>query len=105
MHDFCLGYIFTDIDFDLGTAGFAHIQTFCRPKQVLKLLFIRRHLRINNVWCFFVKNSGFVTVVNHGAERSDETTALTFAHELGHSFGSGHDDDDGDPECKDQSVN
>ena len=77
-HEFCLAYMLTYLDFHNGTAGLASIGTLCRPKQ----------------------NSGFVTLLNYGQERSLEESVITFAHEVAHNFNAIHDNDhEDDPEC------
>jgi hypothetical protein len=79
---YCLAYMFTDLNFDNGTAGLASIGTVCQRTQ----------------------NSGFVTLRSHGEVRNDNDSYLTFAHELGHSFGAEHDDKSDDPQCKGQGY-
>ena len=37
-------------------------------------------------------NSGFITFLNYGQDRPLNDTVITLAHELAHSFGSGHDE-------------
>jgi len=69
--DFCLAHVFTYRDFDNGTAGLASVGTVCRP----------------------IQNSGFVTSLNHGLERSLEETVATYAHEVAHNFNANHDDE------------
>ena len=59
-------------DFDNGTAGLASLGTACRK----------------------TKNSGFVTLLNHGIDTSVNDSILTLAHELAHNLGALHDDDD-----------
>jgi len=94
---YCLGYIFTDVDFHNGTAGLANINAVCRRNV---------NLDTQNVDKFWLKsmrqNAGFVTVVNYGRLRVAEASHLTFAHELGHNFGADHDENEEDPDdsCK-----
>jgi len=65
--------------FDNGTAGLASVGTLCRK----------------------TKNTGFITLLNHGQEVSLNESTLTLAHELAHNFGAGHDDE---IELKDQNC-
>ena len=39
-------------------------------------------------------NSGIVTVVNYKSRVPEAVSQITFAHEVGHNFGSEHDPDD-----------
>lgn len=75
--EFCLGYMFTFRDFDAGTAGLASVGTACKKD----------------------KNSGFITFLNYNQSRDINDTVVTFAHELGHSLGSKHDEDYPDEDC------
>lgn len=77
--DFCLAFMFTYLDFDNGTAGLASVGTLCKK----------------------TKNTGFITLLNHGQEVSLDEATLTLAHELGHNFGAGHDDEE---KLKDQNC-
>ena len=43
--------------------------------------------------CRPIQNSGFVTSLNHGLERSLEETVATYAHEVAHNFNANHDDE------------
>ena len=83
--DYCTAYTFTSRDYADGTLGLAWLATassavggFCeKPTTVngaLKSL-----------------NSGMVTVVNFNARVPDRVQQITFAHEIGHNFGSTHD--------------
>ncbi|QQP53530.1 Disintegrin and metalloproteinase domaincontaining protein 10like, partial [Caligus rogercresseyi] len=83
--DFCLAYLFSHLDFEGGTAGYASVGTVCQDSH----------------------NSGFITSLNYGSDRSLEDSALTFTHEVGHNFGAKHDSDYSDPECikKDYIMN
>ncbi|KAM9817495.1 disintegrin and metalloproteinase domain-containing protein 10-like [Neosynchiropus ocellatus] len=88
-HDeYCLAYIFTDRDFDSGVLGLAYVgsatagicaKSTLQPNQ--------RKLSLN---------TGVVTIQNYNAYVPDKVKFVTFAHEVGHNFGSTHDDG---PEC------
>lgn len=69
--DFCLSYVLTYLDFHNGTAGLASVGTVCRPRF----------------------NTGFVTMLNFGLERSLDESVITLAHEVAHSFNAAHDNE------------
>ncbi|XP_040566726.1 disintegrin and metalloproteinase domain-containing protein 10 [Lepeophtheirus salmonis] len=75
--EFCLAYMFSHRDFSGGTAGYASVGTVCAHNS----------------------NSGFITSLNYGVDRSLEDSTITFAHEVGHNFGAKHDSDYDDSEC------
>ncbi|XP_061191107.1 disintegrin and metalloproteinase domain-containing protein 10-like [Saccostrea echinata] len=90
-HDaFCLAYIFTYRDFSHGTLGLAWVGSpsasaggICEKyksytegnQQIQKSL-----------------NTGIVTIINYNKRVAPRVSQLTFAHEVGHNFGSPHDD-------------
>jgi len=79
--DFCLSYRFTARDFDGGVLGLAYIGKLPNSGSVGGI-------------CENVRpgpqtlNTGIVTIVNFGREVSQLVVHLTFAHEIGHNFGS-----------------
>ncbi|XP_035992257.1 disintegrin and metalloproteinase domain-containing protein 10 [Fundulus heteroclitus] len=86
-HDeYCLAYIFTDRDFDDGVLGLAWVGSpsgssggICE-KNRLYSDGRRKSL-----------NTGIVTVQNYGSHVPPKVSHITFAHEIGHNFGSPHD--------------
>ena len=59
-------------DFHNGTAGLSTVGGACRPAQ----------------------NSGFISLLNHGQDTPLNQSVVTLAHELAHSLGAKHDDDE-----------
>lgn len=80
---YCLVFAFTNRDFANGVLGLAWIPNAAN--------------RAGGV-CADSFNAGIVTTNNYGENVSPVVSHLTFAHELGHSFGSRHDPD-GSREC------
>jgi len=70
LSQYCLGYMFTYLDFHNGTSGLSTVGGACRASQ----------------------NSGFITLLNYQQDRTLNQSILTLAHELAHSFGAKHDD-------------
>ncbi len=86
--DYCLSYTFTARDFTDGTLGLAWVAKLtgsvggvCERRQTLQG--VAKSL-----------NSGIVTIVNYKSRVPEAVSQITFAHEVGHNFGSEHDPDD-----------
>ncbi|CAI9736049.1 and metalloproteinase domain-containing 10-like isoform X1 [Octopus vulgaris] len=87
--DFCLAYIFTYRDFNGGTLGLAWVGSpntaaggICERFQP----FPEGTKKVDKSL-----NTGVVTLVNFRQRVPPKVSQLTFAHEVGHNFGSPHD--------------
>ncbi|CAH1252038.1 ADAM10 [Branchiostoma lanceolatum] len=74
---YCLAYGFTDRDFE-GTLGLAWVGSICSRY----LSYSGRHQS---------RNTGLVSVQLYGNHVPPKVSHITFAHEVGHSWGSPHD--------------
>ncbi|KAK3597916.1 hypothetical protein CHS0354_042255 [Potamilus streckersoni] len=83
--DFCLAYLFTYRDFTGGTLGLAWVGA---PSQASGGV-CEKFKQYSGVWKSL--NTGIVTTLNYGKEVPFSVSKLTFAHEVGHNFGSPHD--------------
>lgn len=87
--DYCLGVAFTYKEFKRSVGGVAWIassNTHVYPGGICqKQLFMKREK------AYFSFNSLVISFFNPWHMLNAETAALTLAHELGHSFGSTHD--------------
>eukprot|EP00117_Sycon_ciliatum_P035878 scpid70594/ scgid4029/ Disintegrin and metalloproteinase domain-containing protein 10; Kuzbanian protein homolog; Mammalian disintegrin-metalloprotease; Myelin-associated metalloproteinase len=88
---FCESIAFTYLDFKDGVLGLAYLQPLgiCADKNQP----LREPVSLNGVtYRSYTPNSAFVTFVNHGTQQNDGITEIVFGHELGHNWGSAHDD-------------
>ncbi|KAH9495674.1 Disintegrin and metalloproteinase domain-containing protein 10 [Bulinus truncatus] len=92
-HDeFCLAYIFTHRDFTRGTLGLAWVGA----REVASGGICEKHKNYLERDETVPKslNTGIVTTVNYGKAVPPRVSQLTFTHEVGHNFGSPHDQGD-----------
>jgi len=82
--DYCLAYVFAHRDFSMGVLGLAWIGDATGAGGICD-----RHQTIQGTLKSL--NTGIVTNLNYGSTMSQKVTQITFAHEVGHNFGSQHD--------------
>ncbi|XP_066509117.1 disintegrin and metalloproteinase domain-containing protein 10-like [Hoplias malabaricus] len=86
-HDnYCLAYVFTDRDFDDGVLGLAWVGAPTGSSGGI--------CEKNKLYSDGKKkslNTGIITVQNYASHVPPKVSHITFAHEVGHNFGSPHD--------------
>ncbi|KAK3094401.1 hypothetical protein FSP39_001269 [Pinctada imbricata] len=87
--DFCLAYIFTYRDFTQGTLGLAWVGSPSRNAGGICEKW--KQYTEGSQQVYKSLNTGIVTIVNYGKRVAPRVSQLTFAHEVGHNFGSPHD--------------
>eukprot|EP01135_Chromosphaera_perkinsii_P000253 Nk52_evm22s62 gene=Nk52_evmTU22s62 len=95
--DTCLAHLLTYRDFPKSVMGIAWIGV---PQNKFAGICARRE-KFKNEEGFRSKNVGLTTFQNFGIAQSMVTNSLTFSHEIGHNFGSPHDND---PSCEPEMV-
>uniref|UniRef100_H2Y604 ADAM10 endopeptidase n=1 Tax=Ciona savignyi TaxID=51511 RepID=H2Y604_CIOSA len=85
-NDYCLAYVFTNRDFDNGVLGLAWVGSDTGTSGG-----ICEKYRTYTDRTAKSLNTGIVTFKNYGTVMPALVTHITFAHELGHNFGSPHD--------------
>ncbi|XP_036440285.1 disintegrin and metalloproteinase domain-containing protein 10 [Colossoma macropomum] len=84
--DYCLAYVFTDRDFDDGVLGLAWVGAPSGSSGGI--------CEKNKLYSDGKKkslNTGIITVQNYASHVPPKVSHITFAHEVGHNFGSPHD--------------
>ncbi|MGH0135469.1 UNVERIFIED_CONTAM: hypothetical protein FKN15_006441 [Acipenser sinensis] len=107
--DYCLAYVFTDRDFDDGVLGLAWVGAPAEPLENLEAAVFLGVPITSTVSaasssggiCEKSKlysdgkkkslNTGIITVQNYASHVPPKVSHITFAHEVGHNFGSPHD--------------
>ncbi|KAL4216377.1 Disintegrin and metalloproteinase domain-containing protein 10 [Mactra antiquata] len=84
--DYCLSYLFTNRDFSDGVLGLAWLGN---PSTSVAGGVCETHKTFNGEGKSL--NSGVVTFLNYGSDVPSSVSHSTFAHEIGHNFGSDHD--------------
>jgi disintegrin and metalloproteinase domain-containing protein 10 len=92
--DFCLAYVFTYRDFIGGTLGLAWVGSPSRASGGICEKYKEYQEKNHRVWKSL--NTGIVTLINYNSPVPPKVSTLTFAHEVGHNFGSPHDNG---PQC------
>ncbi|XP_031575122.1 disintegrin and metalloproteinase domain-containing protein 10-like [Actinia tenebrosa] len=82
---YCLGYIFTYRDFNDGVLGLAWVGS---PEDAGGICEKERSYSDGKK----ILNTGVVTFINYGKAVPQRVSEITFAHEVGHNFGSPHDE-------------
>ncbi|XP_064595727.1 LOW QUALITY PROTEIN: disintegrin and metalloproteinase domain-containing protein 10-like [Liolophura sinensis] len=90
--DYCLAYVFTYRDFSQGTLGLAWVGSPSNAKGGICERYAKYDEGKNEVWKSL--NTGVITLINYGKPVPPKVSQLTFAHEVGHNFGSPHDKGD-----------
>ncbi|XP_030574515.1 disintegrin and metalloproteinase domain-containing protein 10 [Archocentrus centrarchus] len=85
-NDYCLAYVFTDRDFDDGVLGLAWVGA---PSGSSGGICERNKLFSDGKKKSL--NTGIITVQNYASHVPPKVSHITFAHEVGHNFGSPHD--------------
>ncbi|EFN83625.1 ADAM 10 [Harpegnathos saltator] len=87
---FCLAYMFTYRDFEMGTLGLAWTGDLKNAGGVCEK---------NGLYRGSMKslNTGIVTLLNYGKHVPPAVSHVTLAHEIGHNFGSPHDPEECTP--------
>lgn len=96
---YCLSTVFTFRDFSKGSIGLAFTAgptAFSAPGGLCEK---RLKYSLGGVVDHYSFNSLLVSQANNGQKLPKEVVALTLTHELGHSFGSPHDDETEDISC------
>ncbi|XP_052457946.1 disintegrin and metalloproteinase domain-containing protein 10 isoform X1 [Carassius gibelio] len=103
-NDFCLAYVFTDRDFDDGVLGLAWVGSPTDENSddgVLGRTRVGAPTGSSGGICEKYRqytdkkmkslNTGIITVQNYASHVPPKVSHITFAHEVGHNFGSPHD--------------
>lgn len=96
---YCLSTVFTFRDFSKGSIGLAFTagpSVFSAPGGLCEK---RLKYSMNGVVDYYSFNAVVVSQGNNGQKLPKEVVALTLTHELGHAFGSPHDDETSDTSC------
>lgn len=87
-HDnFCLAYLFTYRDFDDGVLGLAFVGS---TSSSTAGGICEKHTTFSGGVSKSL-NTGVVSFINYGQDVPTTVSRITFAHEMGHNFGSSHD--------------
>ena len=86
--DYCLGILFTHTNFDTGTLGLSWVASssiYGSPGGICQ-----KSMWSNQRWHSF--NTIMLSTNNHGETVPRKIASMTLTHEIGHAFGSAHDE-------------